>query len=127
VRFLSNHLVGFASGTCLSVLLCALTAVGLTAPASANDVAWSFNSNTSSARFYLGSLEKSNSVNAGAARVAGTVNLETEDLNNSVVDLSIYPAGEDWGKALGPDGSLRSGYVPDATDHTLLTFSPSAS
>jgi hypothetical protein len=48
--------------------------------------------------------------------------LDTNHLNSSVVDLSIYPADEGWGSALNPDGDLPSGYVPDTTDHTLLTF-----
>jgi hypothetical protein len=50
------------------------------------------------------------------------VKLDTNDLGNSVFDLNIYPADEQWGHALNPEGALPAGYVPDTTDHTLLTF-----
>jgi len=61
-------------------------------------------------------------VNTGVARVTGKVKLDTNNLDNSVFDLSIYPADEDWGTALSPEGDLPTGYVADATDQTLLTF-----
>ena len=56
------------------------------------------------------------------ARVTGNVRLDTNDLDKSVFDLRIYPADEDWANALTADGKLPVGYVPDATEHTLLTF-----
>jgi len=83
---------------------------------------WSLDSNTSYANLFQGSAENPDSVNTGVARVTGKVKLDTNDLDNSVFDLSIYPADEDWGNALSPEGDLPTGYVPDATDHTLLTF-----
>ncbi len=83
---------------------------------------WSLDSSTSSARFFQGSTANSDLVNTGVARVIGKVKLDTNDLNNSVFDLGIYPADEDWGTALSPEGDLRTDYVPDATDQTLLTF-----
>jgi len=61
-------------------------------------------------------------VNTGVAHVTGKVKLDTNDLDASFFDLSIYPADEDWGHALSPDGTLAGNYVPDATDQTLLTF-----
>jgi hypothetical protein len=61
-------------------------------------------------------------VNTGVARVTGKVKLDTNVPDNSLFDLSIYPADEDWGHALSPEGVLPSGYVPYATDQTLLTF-----
>jgi hypothetical protein len=54
--------------------------------------------------------------------VTGRVNLDTDDPNDSVFDLSIYPANEDWGNALTSGGILPTSYVPDTTDQTLLTF-----
>ena len=83
---------------------------------------WSLDSASSSARLYQGSAGDPNSANTGVARVSGNVKVDTNDLDNSVFDLSIYPADEQWGHALSPDGTLPVGYVPDATDHTLLTF-----
>jgi hypothetical protein len=64
-------------------------------------------------------------VNTGVARVTGKVKLDTNDLDASFVNLSIYPADEEWGHALSPEGTLPSGYVPDSTDHILLTFNSS--
>jgi len=61
-------------------------------------------------------------VNTGVARVTGKVKLDPSDLDNSVFDLSIYPADDECGHALCPEGALPSGYVPDATDKTLVTF-----
>lgn len=56
---------------------------------------WSLDPTTSSARFFQGSTANPDSVNTGVARVTGEVNLNRNDL-----DLSIYPADEDWGHAL---------------------------
>ena len=83
---------------------------------------WSLNSTASSARLFQGSVTNPESVNTGVARVTGKVKLDTNDLENSVFDLTIYPADEEWGHALSPEGTLPADYVPDATDHTLLTF-----
>ena len=83
---------------------------------------WSLDSTTSSARLFQGSATNPESVNTGVARVTGKVKLDTNDLDNSVFDLTIYPADEQWGHALSPEGTLPADYVPDATDHTLLTF-----
>ena len=83
---------------------------------------WSLDSATSSVRLFQGSATNPESVNTGVARVTGKVKLDTNDLDNSVFDLTIYPADEQWGHALSPEGTLPADYVPDATDHTLLTF-----
>lgn len=83
---------------------------------------WSLDSASSSARLYQGSAANPDSAGTGVARVTGNVKVDTNDLDNSVFDLSIYPADEQWGRALNADGTLPVGYVPDATDHTLLTF-----
>jgi len=61
-------------------------------------------------------------VNTGVARVTGKVKLDTNDLNASFFDLSVYPADEDWGHAISSEGTLPTGYVPDSADQTLLTF-----
>ena len=83
---------------------------------------WTLNPSTSNARLFQGSRANPDSVNTGVARVTGKVKLDTNNLDNSVFDLSIYPADEDWGHALSPEGALPTGYVADATDQTLLTF-----
>jgi len=54
--------------------------------------------------------------------VTGKVKLDTNDLEASFFDLSICPTDEDWWGALSHTGALPTGYLPDATDHTLLTF-----
>jgi polyisoprenoid-binding protein YceI len=83
---------------------------------------WSLDPRTSSARLFQGSTANTDSVNTGVARVTGDVRLDTNDLNNSVFYLSIYPADENWGHALESKGGLPAGYVPDATDLSLMTF-----
>jgi len=83
---------------------------------------WSLDSASSSARLYQGSAANPDSASTGVGRVTGDVRVDTNDLSNSVFDLSIYPADEQWGHALSPEGTLPAGYVPDPTDHTLLTF-----
>jgi polyisoprenoid-binding protein YceI len=88
----------------------------------ADGATWSLDSATSSVRLFQGSAANPDSVNTGVARVTGRVKLDPNDLGNSVFDLSIYPADEQWGEALSAEGTLPVGYVPDATDHTLLTF-----
>jgi hypothetical protein len=54
--------------------------------------------------------------------VTGNVKVDTNDLGNSVFDLSIYPADEQWGHALSAEATLPADHIPDVTDHTLLTF-----
>lgn len=83
---------------------------------------WTLDSSTSNARVFQSSRGHSFTVNTGVGRVTGKVKLDTNDPDNSTFDLSIYPADEDWGHALTLEGGLPAGYVPDATDHTLLTF-----
>ncbi|HSZ62511.1 MAG TPA: YceI family protein [Terriglobales bacterium] len=83
---------------------------------------WTLDSSTSNARLFLGSKAHSVTVNTGVGRVTGKVKLDANVPDNSVFDLSIYPADEDWGHALTLEGALPPGYVPAATDHALLTF-----
>src|ERR1700692_1445910 len=89
--------------------------------ASAEDVIWSLDSSTSDAVLFQGSTTNPLSLNTGVARVTGRVSLGA-DLNHSVVDLSIFPSDENWARALTQESDLLAGYVPDETDHTLLTF-----
>jgi polyisoprenoid-binding protein YceI len=84
--------------------------------------AWILDSSRSNARLLEGSRTSPESVNTSVARVTGKVKLDTSDLDASVFDLSFDPADEDWGHALSPEGTLPTGYVPDAPDRTLLTF-----
>jgi polyisoprenoid-binding protein YceI len=83
---------------------------------------WILDSSRSNARLFQSSKAISESVNTGVARVTGKVKLDTNDLDASFFELSIYPADEDWGHTLSPEGTLPIGCVPDATDQTLLTF-----
>ena len=86
---------------------------------------WTLDSTRSNAQLFQGSKANPGSVNTGVARVTGKVKLDANNLGNSVVDLSIYPADEEWGHALSPEGTLPIDYVPDSTDQTLLTFKSS--
>jgi polyisoprenoid-binding protein YceI len=99
----------------------ASAALFVTSLALASDT-WVLDSNRSNARLFQGSRANSESVNTGVARVTGKVKLDANDLDTSFFDLSIYPADENWGKVLSPEGALPMGYIPDATDQTLLIF-----
>jgi polyisoprenoid-binding protein YceI len=93
----------------------------ITSLALASDT-WLLDSSRSNAQLFQGSSANSELVNSGVARVTGKVKLDTNDLDASFFDLSIYPTDENWGHVLSPEGALPTGYVPDATDQTLLTF-----
>jgi polyisoprenoid-binding protein YceI len=93
----------------------------VTSLALANDT-WILDSGTSKARLFQGARAKSELVNPAVARVTGRVKLNTNDLDASFFDLSIYPADEGWEHVLSPEGTLPIGDVPDAADQTLLTF-----
>jgi polyisoprenoid-binding protein YceI len=88
----------------------------------AADATWSVESKTSYARFFQGSAANPNSSDIGVARVTGTVMVDSNDVSRSLFDLSIYPTDEDWGLFLSAEGNLPAGYVPAASDHTLLRF-----
>jgi polyisoprenoid-binding protein YceI len=83
---------------------------------------WTLDSSTSNAWLFQGSKANLDSVNTGVARVTGKVKLDANVPDNSIFDLSIYPADEDWGHQVSPEGALPTGYIPDATDQTLLKF-----
>ena len=100
---------------------CASTAFFTTSLAIASDT-WILDASTSNARLCQGARANSELVSCGVGRVTGKVKLDTNDLDASFFDLSIYPADEDWGRVLSPEGTLPTSYVPDATDQTLLTF-----
>jgi hypothetical protein len=83
---------------------------------------WVLDSNKSNARLFQSSRANSESVNAAVARVTGKVKLDANDLDASFFDLSIYPADENWGRILSLAGALPTGYSPNSTDQSLLTF-----
>lgn len=93
----------------------------ITSLALASDT-WILDASTSNARLFQGARANSELVSFGVGRVTGKVKLDTNDLDASFFDLSIYPADEDWGHLLSPEGTLPTSYVPGATDQTLLTF-----
>jgi polyisoprenoid-binding protein YceI len=93
----------------------------ITSLALASDT-WILDSSTSNARLFQGAKANSELVNSGLARVTGKVKLDTNDLDASFFDLSIYPADEEWEHVLNPEGALPAIYVPRATNRNLLTF-----
>ncbi len=93
----------------------------ITSLALASDT-WILDASRSNARLFQGARATSDLLNPGLARVTGKVKLDANDLEASFFDLSIYPADDYWGHALSPETALRTGYVPDTTDQTLLTF-----
>jgi polyisoprenoid-binding protein YceI len=105
-----------------STVSLAIIVIAFTTRACFASSTFSLDSGTSSALFFQGSRANPDSANTGVARVTGVVNIDPNNLDNSVVDLNIFPADEEWGHALTPEGTLPSNYVPDATDQTLLRF-----
>ena len=99
----------------------ASTAFFITSIALASDT-WILDSSKSNARLFHGSTANAESSNTAVGRVAGKVKLDTNDLETSIFDLSIYPADEGWEHVLSPKHTLPTSYVPDATDRTPLTF-----
>ena len=93
----------------------------ITSLALANDT-WILDSSTSKARLFHGARANSELVNPAVARVTGRVKLDTNNLDASFFDLSIYPADEGWEHVFNPEGTLPTLYVPRATDRSLLTF-----
>jgi polyisoprenoid-binding protein YceI len=117
-----TSIIGLAKREILTAFL-SIAMVAIISPvASANSSTWSLDSDTSSASLFQGSRANPDSVNTGVARVTGEVSLDPNDLDNSVVDLNIFPEDEDWEHTLNLEGNLPKGFVPDATEHTLLTF-----
>ena len=121
MKSLIIHMVRLAKRRPLAILTVVMFGV-VSQLAFADGGTWALDSTTSSARLFQGSASNPDSVNTGVARVSGKVELDTNDLGHSVFDLTIYPADEQWGHSLTPEGTLPAGYVPDTTDHTLLTF-----
>src|SRR5712672_146069 len=119
MKLITIHMVRPARRKTLAILSLVMFGV-ISQLAFADGGTWSLDSTTSSARFFQGSTVDPDSVNTGVARVTGKVKLDANDLRNSVFELSIYPADEQWADALGPNNSLPAGYHPDGTDHTLL-------
>jgi polyisoprenoid-binding protein YceI len=86
----------------------ASAALFVTSLALASDT-WVLDSNRSNARLFQGSRANSALVNTRVARLTGKVKLDANDLATSFFDLSIYPADENWGKVLSPEGALPMG------------------
>src|SRR5205807_3405971 len=116
-----THMFELAKSRSLVILTAVVVSI-ISPLAFAEGGTWFLDSTISSARLFQGSTANPDSVNSGVARVTGKVMLDTNDLDKSVFDISIYPADENWGHALSPEGGLPSGYVPDSSDHTLMTF-----
>src|ERR1700722_7417281 len=80
MKSLINRTIRFARrvvvGVFLSVVLAAVVSPVL---ACATDTVWSLDSKMSTASFVLGFAQNPDSVNVGVARVAGEVELETND------------------------------------------------
>jgi hypothetical protein len=85
---------------------------------------WILDSSRSHARLFQRPRTKSESVDTGVARDRES-KVDTNDLDASFFNLSIYPADEEWVHALSPEGALPPGYIPDSTDQTLVRFNSS--
>jgi hypothetical protein len=104
MKSLIIHMLKLAKRSRTLVILTAIVLAIISPLAFADSGTWSLEPTTSSARLFEGSTANPDSVNTGVARVTGKVMLDTNDLDNSVFDLSIYPADEHWGHALSMEG-----------------------
>jgi len=57
----------------------------------------------------------------GFGRVTGTVKLDEADLNNSRVDLHIFPATA-MSETIGEDGDFKTRWLANMANHTMLCF-----
>src|SRR6202045_1846158 len=98
--------------------LAAVLAAGFAAPALAQNTNWKLNSDRSAGRLYVSSTADPNTIlNAGIARVKGSVRLNAGSPTNSWFDFTIYPA--DQGPAsINEDGSLDAAEFSNAPRST---------
>jgi len=102
--------------------LAAVLAAGFAAPALAQNTNWKLNSDRSAGRLYVSSTADPNTIlNAGIARVKGSVRLNAGSPTDSWFDFTIYPA--DQGPAsINEDGSLDAAEFSNAPRSTVINF-----
>lgn len=98
----------------------AVLATAFSLPSSAQDNTWQIDFNHSYARLSAGVSANSN-FTLGAARVSGTVNLDTKDPVKSTLVFNIYPAGI-YPPAVNPDAKLKIDSLSDVANYTLFSF-----
>jgi len=104
-----------ASGVVL-LLLSALQPV-----ASVGTISEQIDSGHSTASLTVGPLAGGRQWNVGIAKVSGTMQWNDGDITKSVLDLTIYPAGQ-GARLLNPDGRLRSYTSAALSRYTVMTF-----
>src|SRR5580704_16726997 len=102
--------------------LAAVLAAGFAAPALAQNTNWKLNSEHSTGRLSIGSTADPNTIlDAGIARVRGSVRLEAGSPTHSWFDFAIYPA--DQGPAsINADGSLDTAEFSNVPRSTVINF-----
>lgn len=75
----------------------------------------------STASLTVGPLAGGRQWNVGIATVSGTMQWNDRDITKSVLDLTIYPAGQ-GARLLNPDGRLRSYTSAALSRYTVMTF-----
>jgi polyisoprenoid-binding protein YceI len=102
--------------------LAAVLAAGFAAPALAQNTNWKLNSEHSTGRLSVGSTADPNTIlDAGIARVRGSVRLEAGSPTHSWFDFAIYPA--DQGPAsINADGSLDTAEFSNVPRSTVINF-----
>jgi polyisoprenoid-binding protein YceI len=104
------------------MVLAAVLAAGLAAPALAQNTNWRLNSDHSTGRLSLSSTADPNATfDVGIARVKGSVNLDPSSLWNSSFDFIIYPADEDP-VTINALGSLNAAEFSNAPRSTVINF-----
>jgi polyisoprenoid-binding protein YceI len=102
--------------------LAAVLAAGFAAPALAQNTNWKLNSDHSAGRISIGSTADPNTIlEAGIARVKGSVRLDAGSLTNSSFDFTIYPA-DDGPASINEDGSVNAAEFSNVARSTVINF-----
>ena len=105
------------------LLVASVLAGAFTAPSHAQTASYKVDSDHSDARLSIdGTVNNTNqTITLGAARVAGTVNLDKNDLADSTFAFNLYPATS-LSQAIDQEGKPLKGTGSDLANYTLVSF-----
>jgi len=106
----------------IPLALAAALAAGIAAPAFAQNMNWKLNSDHSTGRLSLSSTaDPAATLDAGIARVKGSVTLDANSPVNSSFNFTIYPADQDP-SAINQDGTLNAREFSNLARSTVINF-----
>jgi polyisoprenoid-binding protein YceI len=106
----------------IHLALAAVLMAGFAAPAFAQSTNWELNSDHSTGRLSLSSTaDPDATIDAGVARVKGSINLDANSLADSSFNFTIFPADQDPG-SVNDDGSVNAREFLSAPRSTIINF-----